>query len=120
MVVSPGGWTGRAECVSSELNITGSLTLCLSPGVRRSPFLSLSLPLSLCLCLCLPLSLSLSPSLSLPLSLTLGLVSGGIGIFSPKVRGPQSHGHSLFKKDVGWIVTRRNKKKNKKTKTRRH
>jgi len=30
MVVSPGGWTGRAECLSSELNITGAHSLSAS------------------------------------------------------------------------------------------
>lgn len=77
--VSAGGWTGRAECSSSELNITGAHSLSLSLSVRRSLFRS---PF-----LCLFLYPSPSQSRL-----------WGVEIFSPKVHRPQSHGHSLQKR----------------------
>lgn len=89
MVVSPGGWTGRAECLSSELNITGAHSLSATLWVWGG------LSFSLC-----PLSFFLSLS---SLSLT-NTDSGlwGIGFFflSPKVHRPQKPRALTLQKDV--------------------
>lgn len=89
MVVSPGGWTGRAECLSSELNITGAHSLSATLWVWGG------LSFSLC-----PLSFLLSLS---SLSLT-NTDSGlwGIGFFflSPKVHRPQKPRALTLQKDV--------------------
>lgn len=88
MVVSPGGWTGRAECLSSELNITGAHSLSATLWVWGG------LSFSLC-----PLSFFSLSSLSLT-NTDSGLWGIGFFFLSPKVHRPQKPRALILQKDV--------------------
>lgn len=96
MVVSPGGWTGRAECLSSELNITGAHSLSATLWVWGG------LSFSLC-----PLSFSSLSLLSLSNKHWLWALRDRIFFSShQKYTDLRSHEHSLYRRTSIWIITK--------------